>query len=151
MQVEKVTTDIIPAWEDLAREVEPLFEDKMAGDKDFCEFMVRKIAQQDAFMVRDNSNKLLGLIAISHHVNAISWFAVSEKQRGKGIGALLLSHAIEDLDKTKEISVITFREGDKAGLRARKLYQKFGFRDFEPDCIFNGHHRCTMKRPPQNK
>ncbi len=148
MLVEKVTLDIIPAWEDLAREVEPLFEDKMAGDKEFREFMARKIAQQDAFMVRDNSKKLLGLIAISHHNNGISWFAVSEKHRGKGIGTLLLSHAIDDMDETKEISVITFRDDSKAGQPARKLYQKFDFKDFDPDFIFKGHHRCIMKRPP---
>ena len=138
MLVEKVTLDIIPAWENLAREVEPLFEDKMAGDKDFREFMVRKIAQRDAFMVRDkeHSNELLGLIAISHHINAISWFAISEKNRGKGIGTLLLSYAIADMDKTKEISVITFREDSKQGQPARKLYKKFGFIDFDPDFIF---------------
>jgi ribosomal protein S18 acetylase RimI-like enzyme len=153
MQVETATSEIITAWEELAREVEPLFEDRMAGDKDFREFMIRKIAQRDTFIVRDREkyDKLLGLIAVSHNINAISWFAVSEKNRGKGVGYLLLSHAIEDMDKTREISVITFTEDNKEGLSARRLYRKFGFKDFDNNYIHNGHRRCIMKRPPQTK
>jgi ribosomal protein S18 acetylase RimI-like enzyme len=151
MQVIKATNEIIPAWEDLAREVEPLFEGRMAGDKGFHEFMNRKIVQNDAFVVRDPNRpeSLLGLIAVSHHVNAISWFAVIKKHRGKGIGELLLGHAVKDLDQTREISVITFRENNKQGLPARRLYQKFGFKDFDVNYIHDGHHRCLMKRPPQ--
>jgi len=151
MKVETATSDIIPAWEELAREVESLFEGRMAGDKEFREFMARKIAQRDAFIIKSNdkSSKLLGLIAVSHHNNYISWFAVAEKYRGKGMGERLLAYAIKDLDPTQEIGVITFQEGQKGGLPARKLYKKYGFQDFDPDYIFNGLHRCLMKRPPQ--
>src|SRR4030042_949009 len=151
MQVEKATTDIIPAWEELAREVEPLFERRMAGEKEFCEFMIRKIAQQDTFIVRDHAHPgdLLGLIAVSHNNNALSWFAVFEKHRGKGIGSMLLAHAIKDMDQTREISVIAFKEDNKKGLPARRLYQKFGFKDFDINFIHDGHRRCLMKRRPQ--
>src|SRR4030042_3041144 len=146
MQVEKATTDIIPAWEELAREVEPLFEGRMGGEKEFREFMIRKIAQQDAFFIRDHSHSdnLLGLIAVSHHNNAISWFAVFEKHRGKGIGTMLLAYAIKDMDQTREISVIAFKEDNKKGLPARRLYQKFGFKDFDNNFIHDGNRRCLM-------
>jgi ribosomal protein S18 acetylase RimI-like enzyme len=151
--IEIAGKEIMPAWEDLAREVESLFEGRMAGQKDFRNFMARKIAQREAFIVRDNekTGKLLGLIAISHKNNTISWFAVSEKHRNKGIGEMLLAYAVSDLDKTREISVITFRENQKEGLPARRLYQKFGFKDDKKDFVHNGMHRCLMKCPPQKQ
>jgi GNAT superfamily N-acetyltransferase len=149
MQVELATPEIIPAWVELSREVELLFEGAMAEDKGFHEFMHRKIAQQDAFIVRDeaNSNELMGLIAVSRTNNAISWFAVSEKHKRKGIGSRLLENAIKELDNTNEISVVTFREDNQQGIPARKLYKKFGFRDFDTGIFHKGKPRCIMKRP----
>jgi len=151
MQVEPFELDMMPSLVKLAREVEPLFEGHMAEDKGFHEFIRRKIAQHEAFVIidREQSNELLGLIAFSHHNNAISWFAVFEKHRRKGIGSKLLAHAINELDRKTEISVTTFREDHKEGIPARRLYQKFGFRDFDTNYYYDGLPRCVMKRPPQ--
>jgi ribosomal protein S18 acetylase RimI-like enzyme len=153
MSIEIAGKEIMPAWEDLAREVESLFEKRMAGQKDFRAFMARKIAQREAFIVRDYeiTGKLLGLIAISHKNNAVSWFAVSKKHRGQGIGEMLLAYALNDMDKTRVITVITFKENQKEGLPARRLYQKFGFKDDIKDFVHDGLHRCLMKCPPQRE
>ena len=91
----------------------------------------------------------MGLIAFPHHNNAISWFAVFEKYRGKGIGSKLLAYALNELNSKIEISVTTFREDNEEGIHARRLYQKFGFRDFDANYFHDGYHRCVMKRPPQ--
>ncbi len=40
---------------------------------------------------------------------------------------LLLEVALEQLDRTKEITVSTFREEDEKGVAPRTLYKKFGF------------------------
>ena len=74
MQVEPLTPDMMPSLVKLAREVEPLFEGPMAEDKNFHEFIGRKIAQHEALVVCDEkqSNELMGLIAFSHNNNAIS-------------------------------------------------------------------------------
>ena len=40
---------------------------------------------------------------------------------------MLLSKALEELDRTKNISVSTFREEDEKGTAPRALYKKFGF------------------------
>ena len=151
MQVEPFTPDMMPSLITLAREVEPLFESPMAEDKGFHEFIKRKIAQHEALVVCDGkqSDELMGLIAFSHNNNAISWFAVFEEYRGRGIGTELLAQAISELDSKKEITVITFREDNEGGLPARRLYQKFGFKDFDANYFHDGHPRCFMKRPPQ--
>ena len=151
MRVDPLTPDMMPSLVKLAREVEPLFEGPMAEDKGFHEFIRRKIARHEALVVCDEkqSDELIGLIAFSHNNNAISWFAVFEKHRGRGIGTRLLAQALNELDSKKEISVITFREDNEAGNPARKLYQKFGFKDFDTNYFHDGHPRCVMKRPRQ--
>jgi ribosomal protein S18 acetylase RimI-like enzyme len=147
MIIEIATNEIIPVWDDLAREVEPLFEGRMAGVKEFREFQERKIAQKEAILAKDSSGTIMGIIAISHHNNGISWFATLIKYRGKGVGNALLSYAINDLDQSKEICVITFKETDPGGLPARRLYHKFGFEEINNNYFAEGHYRCLMKRP----
>jgi ribosomal protein S18 acetylase RimI-like enzyme len=151
MQVEQFTLDMMPSLIKLAREVEPLFEGSMAEDKGWHEFVRRKVLQNEALMVRDaeHDNELMGLIAFSHHNNAISWFAVFEKHRGKGVGSKLLAKTLSELNSEIEISVKTFREDNTEGIPARRLYQKYGFRDFDANYIEDGHLGCIMKRPPQ--
>jgi len=150
MLVEPATTEIIPSLQELAREVEPLFEGPMSDNKGFHEFIRRKIIQDEALMVRDGEhfNELMGLIAFSHRNSAISWLAVFKKHKGKGIGSKLLEQAISKLGNKREISVITFSEHNESGLPARSLYQKFGFQDFYPNYYHDGLIRCIMKRPP---
>ena len=38
-----------------------------------------------------------------------------------------MDEAIDELDRTKDITVTTFREGDAKGTAPRALYKKFGF------------------------
>ena len=57
----------------------------------------------------------------------ICCLAVSPAYRRKGIASVLLCKALEQLDRTKDISVSTFRENDEKGIAPRALYQKFGF------------------------
>lgn len=40
---------------------------------------------------------------------------------------VLLEAALEQLDRTKEITVSTFREEDEKGVAPRALYKKLGF------------------------
>lgn len=44
-----------------------------------------------------------------------------------GIASMLMDEALRNLDKTKEISVSTFRADDEKGLAPRALYEKYGF------------------------
>jgi GNAT superfamily N-acetyltransferase len=148
--VELFTLEMLPSLIKLAREVEPLFESPMTEDDGFHTFIRRKVAQHEAFIVRDGgSNEVKGLIAISHHNSAISWLAVFEKHRGKGVGSSLLAKAITELGRGNEISVVTFRADNEAGIPARKLYQKFGFIDYDVNYYHDGLIRCLMKRSPE--
>jgi len=46
------------------------------------------------------NGKNMGFIGFSRTNNRISWFAMSEKYRGKGVGSRLLKTALRQLDNT---------------------------------------------------
>lgn len=149
MIVEIATEEIIPEWRELAREVEPLFQVAMADDEGFRGFMVRTIAQKEAYIIRDNAAKgLSGLIVISRDNNSISWLAVFQEHRRNGVGARLLEYALQELDNKREISVTTFREDTEPGIPARRLYQKFGFVEHDSDFYWHGLPRSLFKKLP---
>ena len=63
--------------------------------------------------------------------NMICCLAVDPAYRKKGIASMLLSEALDKLDRDKDIIVSTFRENDVKGIAPRNLYKKFGFEEDE--------------------
>ena len=57
----------------------------------------------------------------------ICCLAVSPDHRRRGAASMLMEEALRHLDRTKEISVSTFRAEDEKGPAPRALYEKFGF------------------------
>lgn len=57
----------------------------------------------------------------------ICYLAVSPEYRRRGVASILMDEVIANLDRTKEISVSTFRADDEKGTAPRALYEKYGF------------------------
>ncbi|WP_312421492.1 GNAT family N-acetyltransferase [Anaerospora hongkongensis] len=110
-------------WLELAQEVEPLFG-PMIRETGFHEAINMVIGKDRAFCLRDDSDKLCGVILIAYEKNEIEWFAVANSDRRKGYGEKLLNHAINKLNPQKMIYVQTFDKTVLVGLGARKLYIK---------------------------
>lgn len=73
------------------------------------------------------SGEIVGIMLFSRGHNMICCLGVSPNWRRCGIASMLIDEALRNLDKTKEISVITFRADDEKGLAPRALYEKYGF------------------------
>jgi Diadenosine tetraphosphate (Ap4A) hydrolase and other HIT family hydrolases len=137
-----------PAWIELATEVSPIFQhpDNMGADPEFVAYIKSKTSKYEALTAVDYmSGNNMGFIGFSRTNNRISWFAVFEKYRGKGVGTRLLKTALRQLDHTKPITVDTYVEGYIAGIPAKNLYRKFGFIETESN-IANPHNipNCRM-------
>lgn len=76
------------------------------------------------------ADELIGILLLSVKYNMICCMAVAPEHRRRGIGTALLESALACLDRNRDITVNTFREGDEKGHAPRALYKKFGF---EPD------------------
>lgn len=125
-----VTDRDLNEWWEIAREVEPLFGD-MVENEDFKTGIRYCILNDSAFCVINDTNDIEGIIAINKDSNEISWLAVRKRCRGKGHGYQLLKTAIDSLDDTKPIFVQTFSPTVKEGEAARRMYMRFGFKDFK--------------------
>jgi len=143
----------LPAWYALATEVSDIFlhpvdlgaelESKSSGAGSVSRYEMLTAVD---YMSGNN----MGFICFSRAKNCISWFAVSERHRGKGAGDRLLKTALRQLDANKDISVDTFTNDYPPGQAARHLYRKYGFTEETP-IAQDGPPRCKLTRPASNE
>ena len=123
----------IPAWLDLAAEVEFLFG-PMVADPAFHAALERNIQRQTAFCIREQANvsgpPLMGALLFSpthapHY--KINWLAVSTRWRRRGVAQALVAHCFELIQPPAELSLITFGADNALGQPARDFYARMGF------------------------
>jgi len=127
----------IPAWLELAAEVEPLFG-PMVAEPGFHAALERNIARQTAFVIREQDGTpgtaLMGglLFSATHAPHyEIGWLAVAERWRRQGVAQALVEHCFSLIQPPAELSVITFGEDNVAGRPARQFYERMGFQAAE--------------------
>jgi len=151
MLIRWATENDLPAWYELATEVSQIFQHPadMGAELKSKTSGLGTIGRQEMLTAIDNSGKNMGFICFSRTDNSITWFAVSEKYRGEGVGDRLLKTALLQLNITKDIAVITFPADYPQGAAVRALYKKYGF-SIEKPCTHDGLPRSEMKRPASN-
>jgi GNAT superfamily N-acetyltransferase len=151
MFIRELTWDHIDGWLELAAEVEPLFKGPMVENIEFHRFIGSKVQKSEAHGVFEDQHDgaLMGIIAFSPAHNCISWLAVFERYHGRGAGSMLVESALNRLDRTKEIAVMTFNDGDEEGKPARHVFEKFGFVEADSAARDDmGNPRSVMKLYP---
>jgi GNAT superfamily N-acetyltransferase len=127
----------IPAWLELAAEVEPLFGPMVAGPG-FHAALERNIARQTAFCVREQDGApgvpLMGALLFSathapHY--KIGWLAVAQRWQRQGVAHTLVEHCFRLVQPPAELSVVTFGADNLAGSPARRFYERMGFQAAE--------------------
>jgi ribosomal protein S18 acetylase RimI-like enzyme len=122
----------IPGWLRLAAEVEPLFG-PMVNEPGFQRALYKNIARGTAFCIRENNGEpgapLMGGLLFSPRppIYTIGWLAVTQACKQRGVGRLLVDHAIGLVQPPAEMILVTFAEGVKGGAAARRFYEKLGF------------------------
>lgn len=119
----------IDGWINLVEEIRwnfPGLETKEKMDE-HRKTVLRFINKEQALCAKEDNGKIVGVLLFSRGHNMICCLGVSPAYRRCGIASQLLTMALEQLDRTKNISVSTFRENDEKGIAPRALYKKFGF------------------------
>ena len=148
MLIRWATENDLPAWYTLATEVSDVFQHPadMGAELRSKASGVGSVSRYEMLTAVDYmSGDNRGFICFSRADNAITWFAVSEKYRGKGAGERLLRTALRQLDTNKDIIVNTFPADYQQGAAARTLYKKYGFNQEKP-IEHDGLPRIEMKR-----
>lgn len=88
--------------------------------------VLRFMGKRQAVCVKEE-NEIIGVMLFSRGHNMICCLAVSPDYLRRGVATMLMDEALRNLDRTKEISVSTFRADDEKGPAPRALYEKYGF------------------------
>ena len=122
------TEQDIDSWMALVRSVSGTFPGLETEEalREHRNTVLKFMQQKRAICVKDG-DRIVGVLLFSTKYNLICCLAVSGAYRKQGIGSKLLAYALERLDRTRPITVSTFREEDEKGAAPRALYQKFGF------------------------
>ena len=128
MKVEYGTPLDIESWMELVQSVRwnfPGLETEVAME-DHRRTVLRFMGENRALCVKD-AEKVVGVLLLSKKHNMICCLAVAPEYRRNGIASALLERALAELDRSKDITVTTFRDNDKKGIAPRALYKQFGF------------------------
>ena len=122
----------IDQWINLVRRVSWNFPG-LETEKDLEEHRqtVLKFIEKRQALCVEADDQIQGVLLFSRNRNMICCLAVSPESRRNGIASKLLQTALSELDRNRDITVSTFREGDEKGVAPRSLYKKFGFVEAE--------------------
>ena len=105
--------------------------------------VLKFMEKRQAICVRDNG-KIIGVLLFSRKRNMICCLAVSPAYRRKSAASALMTEALGQLDRSKDITVSTFRADDPKGTAPRALYKKFGFVEGELIEEFGYPNQCFI-------
>lgn len=108
------------------------------------------IQQRQALIMRDGP-AIIGAAAFSCQTGSIDFLAVHPQYRHYGIAKALLDFMMCDLFAGREISITTFREGDKADTGQREEYKQLGFAEAELLVEFGYPAQRLILPPKQEK
>lgn len=88
------------------------------------------IQQRQALIMRDGP-AIIGAAAFSYQTGSIDFLAAHPQYRHYGVAKAFLDFMMCNLFAGREISITTFREGDKADIGQREEYKRLGFAESE--------------------
>ena len=118
----------IPIWMDLMRLVIDGYP--VMNEEDYLKEITKHIEEKHALVLKDG-DILVGAMAFSDNPSCIDFLGIHPQYRKQDIQKLFLDVLLETYLPGKEISMTTYREGDRADTGHRELLKNLGFAERE--------------------
>lgn len=118
----------IPAWMELVRLVIDGYP--VMDENEYLLKLTTCIEEKRALVLKDGG-RLIGNMIFDRLHGSIEFFGIHPQYRSTGIQKLFLEALMERYLPGKEISITTYREGDKADTGYRRELQQLGFAEKE--------------------
>ena len=118
----------IPAWMDLMRLVIDGYP--VMNETDFLNEITKAIEEKRALTLKEDKI-LIGAMTFSKNSGSIDYLGIHPQYRNQEIQKLFLEVLLESYLPGQEISMTTYREGDKADTGHRELLKHLGFAERE--------------------
>ncbi|RDY27635.1 GNAT family N-acetyltransferase, partial [Lachnotalea glycerini] len=122
------TKEDIPLWMELVQHVIDGFPN--LEEKKHMQVLKRYIDEKQAFIMKDET-VAIGIMMLSHQTGSIDFLGIHPLFRNQGYTREFLDKAIREILNKRQISITTFREGDKADTGYRKALKELGFAEAE--------------------
>lgn len=100
------------------------------NEADYLKEIVKCIDERRALVLRDGDS-MIGVMAFSYESGSIEFFGIHPQYRRSSLHKLFLEVLMDNYLSGKEISMTTFREGDKADTGHREKLKQMGFAERE--------------------
>lgn len=120
--------DDIPKWIELVHLVIDGFPH--LDEKQYLEQLQEYIKNKRALILKD-ADTAIGIMAFNEETGSIDFLGVHPQYRKRGIAKAFCEKALYELASSAQISVTTFREGDKADTGYREVWESLGFAEAE--------------------
>lgn len=141
-----VTQEDIPDWMQFVSSVIDGFPHLEITEH--LEQLKKNIDRKQAFLMRDG-NTIIGAVAFSYETGSINFLGVHPQYRQHGVAKAFLDLLMNEILPGKEISITTFREGDKADTGQRAAYKQLGFAESELITEFGYPTQRLILQPQQ--
>ena len=121
-------TEDIPAWMELMRLAIDGYP--VMDETDYLNAITKAIEEERA-LILEEGNLLIGAMTFSKNSGSIDFLGIHPQYRNQGIQKLFLDTLLENHLPGREISMTTYREGDKADTGHRDLLKSLGFAERE--------------------
>ena len=118
----------IPAWMDLMRLVIDGYP--VMDETDYLKEITRATEEERALILKEG-NVLIGAMTFAKESGSIDFLGIHPQYRNQEIQKLFLEVLLEKYLQGKEISMTTYRAGDKADTGYRELLKNLGFAERE--------------------
>ena len=127
-EVEFATEADIPCWMELVRLVVDGFP--YLEENSYVQTLRQRIRTRQALLLKDGETAA-GVMLFSSDTGSIDFMGTHPLYRKKGVPRAFLDKVMRELLKGKEISITTYREGDRADTGHRREIQELGFAEAE--------------------
>lgn len=118
------TQDDIPGWMALVQDVIGGFPH--LHEEEYQQVLCERIATKQALVLKDNAT-VIGAMLFTKRTGNIDFLGIHPLYRNKGIPKAFLDRMMSELIDEQQISITTYREGDKADTGQRKWIRELGF------------------------
>ncbi|MDE6760496.1 MAG: GNAT family N-acetyltransferase [Lachnospiraceae bacterium] len=122
------TKEDIPKWIELVHLVIDGFP--YLDENQYLEQLQEYIKNKQALILKD-AETAIGIMAFNEITGSIDFFGVHPQYRKRGIAKAFCEKVLYELARSAQISVTTFRAGDKADTGYREMWGSLGFAEEE--------------------
>lgn len=118
----------LDAWMALVRQVQEVFpgletQEAMEAHK----AAVLRFMDNASAICAVEANRIVGVLLFSRKTNELCFLAVDPAHRRQHIAQSLAAFMLTQMDEGKDVTLLTYQEGNPNGAAARALYKRLGF------------------------